>query len=100
MGASFGGSERMDFIEDDRFDGTQGVTRVRSEQEVERFRRGDQNVSWMAKEASAFGSRRVTRSNGDGGLMGFDSQALRRVGDADERGLKIAVDIDGKRFDR
>lgn len=83
MRAAFGGSECVDFVEDDGFDGTEGFAGVGSEQEIERFGCGDQNVGGMAEEAGAFGGRRVSGADGDGGLMVADAEALGGVGDAD-----------------
>ena len=90
----------MDFVENHGFNRAQSVARVGSEEEVERLRSGDENVGRMAEEAGAFGGRGVACADSDDRWMVFDPQVLRRVGDANQRRLKITVDVDSERFDR
>ena len=47
MGAAFGRDERVNFINDDGVDSTESLCCLRGEHEIERFRRGDENVSRM-----------------------------------------------------
>jgi hypothetical protein len=54
VGATLGGSEGMDLIDDDRLDASQRLPRVRREHEVEALGRGDQQVRRVAHEGLAF----------------------------------------------
>ncbi len=54
----------------------------------------------MTEEAGAFGCRGVAGSNGDGWFLIGVAEALRGLGDADERGAKVALDVNGEGLDR
>ncbi len=54
----------------------------------------------MAEEAGAFGGGRVAGSNGDGRFLICVAETLGGLGDADERGAEIALDVNGESFDR
>ena len=99
MTAALGGDEGVDFIEDDGFDGAQGFASVGSEQEVDGFRGGDEDIGGVAGEAGAFGGGGVAGADGDGGLVEGDARGAGGLGDADERGAEVAFDIDGEGLD-
>ena len=61
MRAALGRNEGVNFVEDDGVDGAEEFARLRSEKQVERFGRGDENVGRMAREAGAFGWRECRR---------------------------------------
>ena len=85
MRAALGGDQGVNLIDDDRIDGAQGVGGLRGEQQVERLRRGDENLGRMAGEARALPLRRVASADADGGLAEFDAHAPGHVGHAGKR---------------
>ena len=98
--AAFGGDEGVDLIDDDGIDGAQGGGRLGGEQQVERFRGGDENVGGMAAEASALDLRACRRcgwrSRGDGrGRRCVAGEG----GDGFERRAEVAFDVDSERFE-
>ncbi len=56
--------DRMHLVEDERLDPTQGLACLRREHQVQRLRRGDQDVGRLGDELPALLRRRVTRANG------------------------------------
>ena len=64
--AALGRHQRVDLVDDDRLDRAQRLARVRGQQQVERLRRGDQDVGRLALKARALGLRRVAGADGDG----------------------------------
>ena len=54
----------------------------------------------MAQEAGALGGGRVAGSNGDGRFLIGVAEALGGLRDADERGAKVALDVNGEGLDR
>ena len=54
----------------------------------------------MAEKAGAFGGRSVAGSNRDGWFLIGVTESLGGLGDADERGAEIALDVNGEGFDR
>ena len=99
VAAALGGHKGVDLIEDDGLDGAQHFARVRGEQQVDGFRRGDQDVGGAPREARALGGGRVAGADGDGGLVEGDARGAGGLRDADQRGLQVAFDIDGERLD-
>jgi len=60
VGATLGGHQRVDLVENDRVDRPEHVACARSQQQVERFRRRDEDVGRLAPEPAALGSPGVT----------------------------------------
>ena len=89
----------MNFVDNDRFDRAQRIAHVGREEKIERFRRGDENVGRMAGEARSFGGRRISSANSHDRLVMGHAETLRRARDSDQRGLKIALYVDGQRLD-
>ena len=93
--------QRVDLVDDHRARGGEHrAARLGTEQDVERFRRGDDDVRRAPAHAVALGCRRVA-----GAHQGADldlGQALRaqRVGDAGQRRLEVALDVVRQRLER
>ena len=99
--AALGRHERVDLVDDDRVDRAQRLARVRRQQQIERLRRGDQDVGRLALEARALGCRRVAGADGD--RRRRRSASPRAVGDprdAGERRAQVALDVDRERLER
>ncbi len=54
----------------------------------------------MAQEAGAFSGRRVAGADRDGRFVIGVAETLGGLGDADEWGAEVALDVDGEGFDR
>lgn len=54
MRAALGGDQGMNFVDDDRVDGAQGLSGLRCEEQEQRFGRGDEDVGRVAAEKGAF----------------------------------------------
>ena len=63
--AALGRDQRVDLIDDHRLDRAQPLPRVRGEQQVQRLRRGDQDVGRIAGEPRALRRRRVAAPHRD-----------------------------------
>ncbi len=100
MGSSLGGNQGMNLVDDDRVNRSQSFGRLRSQQEVEGLRRGDQNLCGIAAEAGALLLRRVAGPNADGRVVKRNALAASHVGDAGQRRPQIALDVDGQGFQR
>ena len=76
------------------------LARVRRQEEVERLRRGDQDVGrirWNRARSIAGVSPVRTAIAGD--VVGV-AASIRAVGDAGERRAQVALDVDGQRLER
>jgi hypothetical protein len=100
MRAALGGNQRVNLVDDDRVHGAQRLGGLRGEQQVERLRRGDENVGRMARKARALPLRRVAGAHADGGLAEGDAHAPRHVGHAGQRRAQIALHVHGQRLQR
>ena len=76
--AALGRHQRVDLVDDDRVDRAQRLARVRRQQQVERLRRGDQDVGRLALEPRALGLRRVAGADRDRRRDGTRRRAPRR----------------------
>ena len=90
----------MNFVHDDRFDGTQSLAGIGSQQEVKRFRRGDENIRGMAQKSGALRRRSVPRSNRNLRFVKCGAQAPRGLRDAHQRRAQIALHVNGQCLDR
>ncbi len=96
--AALGRDERVNLVDDDRVDGAQRVACVRGQEQVQRFRRRDQDVGRRALKPRALGRWGIAGTDRDG-RDGIRFPALvGRARDARERRAEIALDIDGQRL--
>ena len=65
VGAALARGDRVDLVDDDRFDRRQGLARLGRQQQVERLGRRDQNVGRRPRDAGPLRRRRVARPDGD-----------------------------------
>ena len=93
MRSSLGWDESVDLVDDDGFYRAKRFACVRSEEKVERFRRGDEDVAWVAFEAGAIAGAGVAGADADLGEVDGDAFALGQVCDAGERGAEVALDV-------
>jgi hypothetical protein len=91
--------EGVQFVDDDRVDVRQPFLRGGGQQQIERFRRRDEDVGGLAAEAGALGIRSIPRADRDRRPSERDAQALRRRGDARERRPQVALNVDPERFE-
>src|SRR4051812_41696693 len=99
MGAALAGRERMDFIDDHRFDGPQRLSRVRRQHEVDRFRSGYEDVARPAQESRPFRAGRVAGAGGDHRLVKGGPLLSGHLRHSDQRRAQIPLDVDGQRLD-
>ena len=100
VGAALGRHQGVDLVDDDRLDRAQRLAGVRRQQQIERFRRGDQDVGRLALEARPLGGGRVAGADGD--RRRDEPIAARRgdLRDAGQRRAEVALDVDRQRLER
>ena len=69
MRTAFGRDHRVDFVDDDRIHGRKHFASSRSEHQVERLGRRDQNIGRITDNSCSLGGRCVTGSDRDGRNM-------------------------------
>ena len=88
--AALGRGDGVDLVDDHRLDAAQHLARLRGEHQVERLRRGDQDVRRRAAHRRAVALRRVAGADRD-----------REVGpDPAQRRAQVALDVVGERLQR
>jgi hypothetical protein len=98
MCPALGRHERVDFVHDQGVHRSQGVPRVRGQEQVQRFRRGDQDVGRFPHETRALDGRRVARTHGDGGRVKRIPSRSGAVGDTGQGGAEVPLDVHGERL--
>ena len=99
MRTAFVWDERVNLVDDERLDRPQRFTRVRGQQQVQRFRCGDEDVGRLTLKSSAVGGRRVAGANRDGGRHVRIAAPVGYSRDPGEGHAKVALDVDGERFE-
>ena len=98
--AALGGCERVDLVDDDGLDAAQDLARLRSEHQVERLGRGDEDVGRRAGDVLALFRGCVARAHGHGRRRERLAETLGRERDAGERRAQVLLDVDGERAQR
>ena len=98
--AALGGNQRVNLVDDDGVDGAQRLGGLRGEHQIERLRRGDENLGRMPRKARALALRRVAGAHADLRIVERDAHAARHVGDAGQRRAQIALHVDCQRLQR
>ena len=98
--AALRGGHGVDLVDDHVLDAAQRLARLAGEQQVERLRRGDEDVGWCLHELAPHVRRRVARARADADLGHLDAQPLRRPPDAGQRRPQVALDVVGERLER
>jgi hypothetical protein len=90
----------VDLVDDDGVDHAEGLPSRAREHEEERLGGGDEDVRWLFGHRPAVGGRSVARAHADadGGRLG--AEAARSLGDADERGAEVPLDVDAEGLQR
>ena len=96
VGTTFGAGQRVDLIDDHRFNPSQACSRLRRKHEVQRLRRGDQDVRWSLGDLATFLLRRVTGTDTDRRLLRGCAEPFSCEGDALDRPPQVLVDVDGQ----
>ena len=99
MRSALGLGHGMDFIHDHPADGRQDLARRAGQQQEERFRGGNQNVRRVPFDLPALARRRIAGSNRHGDRRLRQAQPLSLEGDATQRRLQVAFDVDGERLE-
>ncbi len=101
MNAALVGRHGVDFVEDHRAGARQHLpARFRSQQHIERFRRGHQDMRRPAAHLVAFGGRRVAGAHPGADLHLDMAQLAQFLGDSGQRRFEIAVNVVGQRLER
>ncbi len=100
VGASLGGDQRVDLVDDHRLDGGEHGARRRGEQEVERLGRGDEDVRRRPGEARPLARRRVARAHRDRGHAEGDAARCGHRSDAGERRAQVLLHVGRQRLER
>ena len=91
--------DRVDLVDDHRVDAPQGLAGLRGEQEVERLRRGDEDVGRPPLLPGALVRGGVSRADADLGKMEVDPEALRGGGDPGEGRAEVSLHVHRQRLD-
>ena len=96
-----GANHRVDLVDDDGPDGAQHeAAALRRQQEVERLRRGDQDVRRRSEHRRPIGRRRVTGADGGGDVRRVEARRARHRPDAPARFGEVLVDVRAERLQR
>jgi hypothetical protein len=98
--AALRGRQRVDLVDDDRFDAAQHFACLRREHQVERLGGGDQDVGRRARDVLALFGRRVARAHRDGRWRELGAEPFGRQRDAGDRGSQVLLDVDRERAQR
>ncbi len=96
VGAALGPGDGVDLIDDDPAHRAQDLPGLRGEHQVERFRRGDQDVGRVAEHRLAFGLRGVAGTHRRGQVRRSEAGPLRCDLDAGQGRPEVAVDVVGE----
>ena len=100
MRSPLGGDDRVDLVDDHRFDSAETLASEAREHEVERLRGRDEDIRGLPLELRALARRRVSGPGRDRRLPEGNTEALRLPGDTNERRAEVALDVHGERLQR
>src|SRR5580658_1090350 len=101
VGATFVVRDRVDFIDDYGFDGSEDFTAVRSgEEDVQRLGGRHQNVGRARQHGAAFVGQRVSRTNGGAYIWHEDAALAGKLHNFAERNFEIFLNVVAERFER
>jgi hypothetical protein len=100
MSAAFCPDQRMDLVNDHRIDRAQDLAGLRSQHQIQRLGRRDQDLRRMAPQPRPIFRRRITRPDGDRGLMVNSTIAIGGRPHPGQRRTEISLDIDPQGFQR
>ncbi len=97
---ALGGHDCVDLVDDDGVDPAQAGGGIGGQQQVQGFRRGDEDLCRVPAEEAAFFLRCVASTDTDRRLVKGHASLPRHVGDAGERRTQVAFHIHGECFER
>ena len=101
MSAALVVGDRVNFVHDDRFDVAQHLAALfRGQQDVQRFRRGDQNVRRPPQHGAALVHRRVAGTHGHANWRQEQAALARLLQNLAERNFEIFLDVVAERLQR
>ncbi len=98
--AALGAGHRVDLVDDHPADAPEDLARLRGEHQVQRLRRGDQDVGRAGLDPAAFARRGVAGAHRDARLVDVLAQPLGREPDPGEGRPQVLLDVDGERSQR
>ncbi len=93
MAATFGGRDRMDLVDDDVLDTAKRLASLRREHQVQRLRRGDQDVGRLFGQTATLVSRRVAGADTDRWLVDRHAEPLSGQANTPQRRPQVLFDI-------
>ena len=100
VGAPLGAGDRVHLVDDHRLHSAQGLAGPRRQQEVERLRRGDEDLGRALRQRPPLIRGRVAGPRGDGDGPHGRAEAPSRQGDPGQRGPQVPLDVVGQGFER
>jgi hypothetical protein len=100
VSAALGRHQGVDLVDDDRLDRAQRVARRRAQHQVERLRRGDEDVGRLAQVGAPLRRRCVPGAHRDLRPAHLAPQAAGELLDADQRIAQVAIHVVGQRLER
>ncbi|MEJ1975503.1 MAG: hypothetical protein WDN49_04880 [Acetobacteraceae bacterium] len=101
VGAALVRRDGVDFVDDHRSGGREHLAAgLRAQQDVERFRGGDEDMRRPLAHPCALGGRRVARAHPGADLDIGEAAPLQLLPDAGQRRLEVAVNIVRQRLER
>ena len=94
MHPSLGSADRVDLVHDHRLDRPQHVASYgRCQDQIQGFRRRDQDIGRLAHHLAAFGLRRVAGAHRGTHIRNLYSMVKRVLPDAAQRGAQVSLDV-------
>ena len=100
MRAPLGTRHRVDLVHDHPADAPEDLARLGRQHQVERLRRGDQDVGRTGLDPAALARRGVAGAHRDARLVDVLAEAFGREPDARQRRPQVLLDVDGERSER
>jgi len=101
VGAALVAGDRVDLVDDHGAQLRQpGAAALAGQQDVERLRRGDQDVRRAPRELGALADRRVAGAHRDADLGELDAARRGMARELGERRLEVALDVVRQRLER
>ncbi len=98
--AALGGGQRVDLVDDHRFDAGQRLSHLRGEHEIQRLGRGDEQVGRVAGQTATLVLGSVAGTECDLGLVERSTESFGGETDTLQRAPQVLLDVDGERPQR
>jgi hypothetical protein len=100
VGAPLAAGDGVHLVDDDGVDAREHLARPGGEHQEQRLGGGDEDVRRRGADLPAVRGRGVARPQRDGDVMDLGAQPPAGLGDADERGTQVALDVHGQCLQR